>query len=123
MGIKYSIEDISDFLQIKPCGSAQCSDDLFEYIAGFLAEAEKRGKNRLLLDHRELEVGIKRTDAYEAALKCFDLLTGRDPFKLAIVTLPERLPLARIYETIGLGRGADVKAFTDRRVAISWIMN
>jgi len=122
MGINYTAEGREGYLLVKTSGSTRSTDELVAYIDRLVAECEAHGLRSLLLDHRELDFDRKFAGTYDVALRATKRMSSDKPYRVALVSRPDRMEFARVYEPIGLGRGVTLKAFDGPQMASVWLL-
>lgn len=121
MPIEYTAITKDGYMVFIPEGSSDSPAELAAYIEALLAVSEKEAVHKILLDHRKINLQFEQAGTYELAAQCIDMMSSDRPMKVALVAPPERMDFARIYETIGVTRGVNIKAFEDDLMASSWL--
>lgn len=121
MSIDITTEQRGNFLVVSCGGATDSTDEIMAYVDGFLALSADFGQDRILLDHRKLQVQMEHAGAYDVATRCIERMVDDRDLRVALVSRPERMEFARIYESIGLNRGVDIKAFESMEMAASWL--
>ena len=121
MGITYTTEDRDGYVLVRTTGSTRDIDDMEAYIDDLVDVCEKHGKRSLLLDHRELDFDRRYAGTCDVALRATNRMSPDRPYRVALVSRPERMEFARMYEPIGLGRGVTLKAFDGPQMASVWL--
>lgn len=121
MPISYTKEMQGDYILVHAQGTTQDTDDLIRYIDRFVADCVDCGTNRILLDHRDLMFDRKFAGTYDVAVRCTKRMSLDHPYRVALIARPERMEFARVYETIGLNRGVEIKAFERPKLAKVWL--
>ena len=121
MPINYTIEESGNYVLVQAEGVSENLQEILEYIDAFIVQCEKCGIGNILLDHRKLRYGDNIALTYDLAIRCIDRLSTERPFKIALVVSPERMDFGRVYESIGINRGLDLKAFDRFKMAAVWL--
>ena len=121
MVINYTTEDRDGYLLVKTTGDTRSIEDVEAYIDALVADCEQRGQHSLMLDHRELNFDRRFAATYDVALRVTRHMSPHRPFRVALVSRPDRMEFARVYEPIGLGRGMTLKAFEEPQMASVWL--
>lgn len=121
MSIRYKTEARKDYLIVRAEGATDNPQELLEFVQALLKEAESHDLDRFLLDNRDLRFKRNHIGTYDAAVRCVDLLNQAKPLKVAMLSRPERLEYAKVYETIALTGRVDIKVFVKQNMAIAWL--
>ncbi|MGL1862971.1 MAG: hypothetical protein OCC46_10670 [Pseudodesulfovibrio sp.] len=121
MAIDYTVELKEQYVMVVADATTDSPAALAEYIDSLLADSAKHNINKILMDHRKLIFETEHAGAYDLAAMCIEKMQKDRPLKIALLVRPERMEVIRIYETIGVTRGVDIKAFQDRSMASSWL--
>lgn len=121
MGIDYTTEEKNGYLIIRASAVTDSPEDLLEYIDNIIAESERSNTNKVLIDNRELQFERRFVGTFELATQCVDHMTRDRNMKVALLAKSERMEYARVYETIGMARGFEIKAFDRPRIAAVWL--
>lgn len=121
MPIKYTLEEKGDFIQVTADDTTEDVQALLDYIDAVIAKSEELGIGRILMDHRKLIFSEDIALTYDLALQCVDRFSVDRPLKVSLVARPERMEAARIYESIGINRGVELKAFDRLKMAATWL--
>ncbi len=121
MAIDYTVELKEQYVMVVADATTDSPAALAEYVDDLLADSEKHNLNKILLDHRKLIFEAEHAGAYDLAAMCIEKMPKDRPLKIALLARPERMEFVRIYETIGVTRGVEIKAFKDRSMASSWL--
>lgn len=122
MAIEYTVHKKNEYLLVHSNATTDNPEELLEFIDNIIAECDKHEVNKLLLDNRDLTFEREFTGTYELAVKCIDKMEGERTMKIALIARPERMEFARVYETIGLTRGFEIKAFERPKLASVWLL-
>lgn len=102
-------------------GITDSPDELADFIDDLQLEAESISLDKILIDHRNLKFERENVGTFDLAVKCLEKLNTVRKFKVALVSRPERMRFARIYETVGLTIGLKIKAFDKYKMASVWL--
>lgn len=99
-------------------------EELMQQVLSNIDLAKKNNTHKFLTDCRELSPNINVIDSYKL-VKLYEKLEGASNMKEAILIpdIPEAARAIEFYETVSLNRGFQVKAFTDRDEALSWLLS
>ncbi|MDD3311136.1 hypothetical protein [Pseudodesulfovibrio sp.] len=121
MPVDYTLEERGGCLRVTVVGNTDSPDELIGCIDAVLADCARIGCGNILFDHRGLRFGREFVGNYDTALRLSRRLSTERPMRVALVSRPERMEFARIYEPIGVGRGAEIKAFDGAPMAVVWL--
>lgn len=121
MSIEYEVVKREQYLVVIPDDVVEEPAELMAFIEECLDKSNRLGLDRILLDNRKLAVQMEHAGAFEVANRCVELMSSIDTLRVALVSRPERMEFARIYETIGFNRGVQIKAFESLELAASWL--
>lgn len=119
--IKYQTEIKSNYLLVHVEGETDNAHEMVRYLDGLLAEPASRESDRFLLDHRNLQFLGQHEESYDVAVWAMERISRERPMKVALLVRPERMALARIYETIGVHAGMKIKVFNKLKMASVWL--
>lgn len=121
MAIQYTTEQKNGYLLIRAEGVTDDPNELINYVDALLKEAESRKSDKFLLDHRDLRFERQNLGTYDVAVRCVDKLNKNRTLKVAMLSRPERLPFAKVYETIALTGQVQIRVFDKMTMAIAWL--
>lgn len=121
MTIEYTLEMKNNSIWFRPEGVSDRTEELLEYIDRILAECRERGTFRLLLDHRNFQFNCQYSGYYDVALQTIERMSPDRPLRVALLIRPERMEFLKVYEAIGVGRGATIKVFDRKKMASVWL--
>jgi hypothetical protein len=91
-------------------------------FAAVRADARVPNDTLVLLDVREVDVGMSKPVVVERLRVLIDLLGPKLGSACALIVTPELGDQSRIFETEAAGFGLRAKLFTDERIARQWLM-
>lgn len=121
MSLNYTTKQRDTMMVVIPNDTADGPEIIMEFVDSVLEQSQKLNLNMILLDLRLLIVHMEHAGAYEIAAKCVERMSEDRRLRVAVVSRPERMEFARIYESIGFNRGVDIKAFESEKMAASWL--
>jgi hypothetical protein len=91
-------------------------------FAAVRADARVANDTPVLLDVREVDVGMNKHVVIERLRVLLDLLGPKLGPACALIVTPELGDQSRIFETEAIGFGLRVRLFTDEQTARQWLM-
>ncbi|TAK06385.1 MAG: hypothetical protein EPO39_09045 [Candidatus Manganitrophaceae bacterium] len=109
-----------DYIRAAPDGALDltASRDLLKDL---VTQFDTAGQYHVLVDTRGAEVRLSIINIFElgVALAAEPALARE---KVALLVPPEEKVNAEFFETVGINRGANLRAFTDFETAIRWLI-
>lgn len=121
MTIPYESIPMNGYMAVEPKAVPDGVDAIFQYIDAVLEDCTTANVFNILFDHRQLPFNEPEVDTFDIAARATERTLPDHPIRVAIVTRPERLEQTKIYETIGLNKGATIKVFGNRQMAAYWL--
>jgi len=121
MTIRYKTEQKNKYLLVRAEGVTDDPEELVSYVDALLHESASRESDKFLLDHRDLRFEQQDLGTYDLAVRCVDKLNQGHPLKVAMLTRTERMPYAKVYETIALTGQMRIKVFDRINMAVAWL--
>lgn len=116
LGLDLSFEDTGDYLVVGAKGewTREGADEGFQHVS---QKARSLGRNRILLDVRELSAPQYEMDRFEAGEAIANLFPP--PFKVVAVRTVEKM--SKFAENVAVNRGAHAIVLTDIDEAVRWL--
>jgi len=104
--------------------SGKLAEDLpgaIDQYARLSVMAYPSGYTRFLVDARAMVSRLSIPASFEfASLTCPE---EPDPFRRAVIELPENAPVARFFESLLRSRGRNYRIFFDEAEALAWLLS
>jgi hypothetical protein len=113
--------EIDDSILIFRASGTTTSDQREPVFAAVRADARVPNGALLLLDVREVDVGMSMPVVVERLRVLLDLLGPKLGLACAVIVTPEHGDQARIFQTEATAFGLRVKLFDDERSARRWL--
>ena len=116
MSLEIEIEVLPKYVQIELSGVYTFSD-MMEGVERFRVEADKAGRNQILLDTRSLEGKMTESEKFFCGTRMAEVFGAR--LKTAVIVAPGTL--TKMGEMAGVNRGARLLVTESITEAIGWL--
>ncbi|HVN97184.1 MAG TPA: hypothetical protein VMT62_12215 [Syntrophorhabdaceae bacterium] len=116
MNIEYL--DRTGYLVVRDASSSFTVKNAQIVTEGMLLEARNKGHNRILLDLTRWSKPKNEMVRYTIGKYLSEVI--RPPLKVAVLSSPD--VLNRFAETVATNRGAQLRVFSDEKLAIKWLL-
>ena len=116
MSLEISVEVLPKYVQIELSGVYTFSD-MMEGVEKFRFEADKAGRNQILLDTRSLEGRMTESEKFFCGTRMAEVFGAR--LKTAVIVAPGTL--TKMGEMAGVNRGARLFVTESITEAIGWL--
>jgi len=116
MSLDMSVEVLPRFVQIELNGVYSFSN-LMEHVENFRSEADKAGKNHILIDARRVEGKMTESEKFFVGTRIAEVFGAR--FKTAVIMAPGNI--TKMGEMAAINRGARLFITESESEAIEWL--
>jgi hypothetical protein len=117
MSLSFDSEIRPEFLRITATGEYSF-DFLFDFIASVKAEADNVGRNRVLIDCRQVTGGMAEFERFHGGKRIAEVFGGR--LRAALLMQPQNI--TKLGELAAVNRGAKFLVSGSETEAIDWLL-
>lgn len=121
MSISYEMNLETEFLRVTAKGCDENLQEVMAYGAAILNKCYETKCTKVLCDERELQYRLNTGENFDLAAHLADAVPMVG--KVAIVHAPQFAKAMKFFETVGVNRGLQIKAFVDISKAENWLIN